>query len=338
MRIMTGAPLPSDADTVIPIEEVVAPGETEADTGTRHWDLREIRLLGAPRVGSHVRQRGEDIRAGETVLPAGARLGAAALAATGHWGVEVTKVARVAVLSTGSELLTSEASDAGVESLRRGQIPESNSLLIAGLVQDLGESFALGEVTSAADEPETIRQRIAELAATHDVVITTGGIGPGRYDVVRLALQEEPNVRQTELDLKPGRHQAAGRHRSGAFLFALPGNPVAAAVSFELVVRPALLTLVGRSQTERTRLAAVSVERLPGKPGRLRAQPVRLFQENDVHGSWVSRLQCAPVVPMRRVSHSMASYGSAQGLALIESHRGDVEAGETVWVVETVGA
>lgn len=334
VRIMTGAPMPSMTDTVIPVEQVAGPGEGGMLSEDGRWQLETIHLLGTPRPGSHVRRRGEDVRAGDTVLAAGERLGAATLAATGHSRARVTRVAKIAVLSTGSELrLAAEShardADRSFETLVRGQIPESNSLLISGLVHDLGSSFMLGEVQSVADDPAHIRQRIADLGSTHDVVITTGGIGPGRYDAVRLALADEPAVRQTEVDLKPGRHQAAGRLRAGAFVFALPGNPGAAAVSFELVVRAALLTLVGRTRTERTRLTAVARKPLPGKPGRLRAQPVWLFSAGEARSSTSHGLECAPAPSLS------SSYERSHGLALIESDRGSVEVGETVQVIET---
>ena len=327
VRIMTGAPLPSDADAVAPVEATLADGETDIDRGAggggARWAEREVRVLRAFAPGANVRSRGEDLRAGDVIARAGDRLGAvqlSALAAAGVDAVRVHRPPRVAVLGTGSELRPPGAR------LERGQIYESNGLLVAGLLAEAGLEPAT--VEHCADDEQVVAAKLVALAADHDVVITTGGVGPGRHDVVRLALDAEPEVRTVRVAVRPGQPQCAGRHRAGAFVFGLPGNPVSAAVSFELFVRPALRALAGCSTIHRRRLRAVVAEPWTGRAGRLQVLPVGLDETPE-------GLACYPAVPASRVSHSVGRHAGTAGYALVEAERGDVLAGETVTVIET---
>lgn len=338
VRIMTGAPMPGDADTVAPVEATLAEGEGEgegdgvaadgggsrdAGRGAHRWAEREVRVLQAFAPGANVRRRGEDLRAGDIIARAGDRLGAvqlSALAAAGVETVRVHRLPRIAVLSTGSELRPPGAP------LERGQIYESNGLLVTGLLAEAGLEAAT--VEHCADDVSGLAERLVALAADHDAVITTGGVGPGRHDVVRIALEAEPDVRFVRVAVRPGQPQCAGRHSAGAFVFGLPGNPVSAAVSFELFVRPALRALSGCARIHRRRLSAVVAEPWPGRAGRLQVLPVGI---EETHGGLV----CFPAVPASRVSHSVGRHAGTAGYALVEAERGDVLAGETVTVIET---
>lgn len=314
VRIMTGAPVPSDADAVVPVES------TRGDHSGDPWADRAVRVLAQAPAGANIRRRGEDVEAGREIARAGQPLGAARLAALAAAGVErvsVRGLPRVAVLATGSELR-----GAG-EPLERGQIPESNSLLIAGLLRELGiEPVA---VERSDDDAAGLSRRLRELGPRCDVIVTTGGVGPGRHDVVRIALEGETGVRAVRVAVRPGQPQCAGRLASGAFVFALPGNPVSAAVSFELFVRPALLAVQGRGELQRLRVPARTATGWRGAAGRLQVLPVVVAQE-------AGGLVCAPAVDPRGVSHAVGGHGGANGYALVPPERGDVAPGETVSV------
>lgn len=317
VRIMTGAPVPSEADTVVPFEQTIA------DNDASPWAESLVRVTEAVPVGAHVRRQGEDVRAGDPLADAGDALGAArlsALAAAGVDVVDVYRTPRVAVVSTGSELR------APGERLQRGEIPESNSLLVSGLLRETG--IAPVTVEHCADDADQLRERLAELAATHDAVITTGGVGPGRHDVVRIALEGEPGIRSLSVAVRPGQPQCSGRHSAGGLAFGLPGNPVSAAVSFELFVRPALRALGGHATTERRRHTATVIAGWRGRTGRLQVQPVTIVANE-------TGLVCSPAVPSRGVSHSVGRHGATDGYALVEPERGDVSAGDTVHVILT---
>lgn len=316
-RVMTGAPVPNDADAVIAVEA------TESDQPGSPWAAQATRPLRAIEAGANIRRRGEDVRAGEIVGKAGDRLTAArasALAAVGVASVRVYREPRIAVVTTGSEL-----QEPG-QPLGRGRIPESNSVLVAGMLADAG--FDAVTIEHSNDDPDHLTERLTELARAHDLIVTTGGIGPGTHDVVRMALENEPAIRAVRVAMRPGQLQRAGRHSAGAFLLGLPGNPVSVAASFEMFVRPAVLALAGHSRIHRLRLTATATESWEGKVGRLKVLPVRIEEAAD-------GLTCAPAVASSRVSHSVATHGECDGYAIVEADRGGVHAGEQVQLIQT---
>ncbi|WFP16675.1 molybdopterin molybdotransferase MoeA [Citricoccus muralis] len=328
VRIMTGAAVPTDADAVIPVERTrSADGET--------WARDTVQILEPVAEGANIRRPGEDTRAGTVLAAAGTRLTAArqaALAAAGVERVRVHAAPRVAVVVTGSELC------APGQVPQRGQIPESNSVLIAGLLREVGlEPVA---VRHSRDDAAGARALLAELArgmvdsSGCDLILTTGGIGPGTHDVVRIALESEPGVRGAHVAVRPGAPQRAGRLTDGPLVIALPGNPVSAAVSFELFVRPVLLGMQGAARTERPRVQAVAGADWRGKVGRLQVLPVRVDDAGEA-GRTVDapQLCCVPAVNPRGVSHAVGGHGTADGYALVAEDRGDVRAGETVPVI-----
>lgn len=320
VRIMTGAPVPSDADAVVPVEL------TRGDQGEGSWASESVTVLDSVAVGANIRRRGEDIVEGDVLAAAGRLLSAARLAALAAAGIErvlVCQVPRVAVVVTGSELRSSG------ESLVRGQIPESNSVLITGLLRESGVHAV--EVHHSVDDSTALTSLLRELGKRFDVLITTGGIGPGTHDVVRIALEAEPEVRAARVAVRPAQLQCAGRLGGGAFIFALPGNPVSAAVSFELFVRPALFAMQGRRELHRIAVPAVAAVNWRGAEGRLQVLPVVVSGGAGSDGS--VGLTCAPAVNPRGVSHAVGGHGAANGYALVEADRGDVVAGETVSVI-----
>ncbi len=316
VRIMTGAPVPTGADAVVPVE-------LTHGSGPDGWADDRVRVLRGVDPGANVRRQSEDVVRGETIAHAGEVLGAArlsALAAAGVSEVPVHRVPRVAVVSTGSELRPP-----GLP-LHRGKIPESNSLLISGLLREAG--IEADTVEHLADDAATLKRRLTELAADHDAVITTGGVGPGRHDVVRIALESEPDIRSVRVAVRPGQPQCSGVHSAGAFIFGLPGNPVSAAVSFELFVRPALRKMAGIASPARRRNVARATRGWRGKSGVLQVLPVSLTET-------AGGLACAPAVPPRGVSHAVGKHGATDGYALVEPERGDIAAGDLVRVIDT---
>jgi molybdopterin molybdotransferase len=316
VRIMTGAAVPTEADTVVPFEETG--GGREAGRGALPASVTVLAATG----GAHIRHRGEDVRAGDPVLPAGVELGArqlSTLAAAGVAEVDVRPAPRVAVISTGSELAEPGAA------LTRGRIPESNSLLVAGMVREAGADPVL--VVTVADRVDAFHRALADArAADADLAVTTGGVSAGAYEVVRDALAHE--LEFVEVAMMPGRPQASGRLSDGPLVVALPGTPTAAAVVFELVVRPALLAMQGRATLHRPRLRMPVDARYRRRPGRTGFRPVTIDRGDPA--VWVAR---SPGTLSGSGRHAVTGLGSADGLAVIPAGEGAIEPGDTVEVV-----
>lgn len=248
-RIMTGAMLPEGADAVVRVED------TDQELGPRPLPERvEIRV--APRPGLNVRRAGENVGVGDPVLGAGAVLSAAALSAlasTGAGSVRAVPRARVAVVSTGTELV-----DPGAAPLA-GSIPDSNSVLLSGLVVEHGA--ALASVTRSADTAASLAGALTAAAASADLIVTSGGVSAGAFDPLtmlaedRAALDQDRaagaaiRLRFARVAMQPGKPQGHGTVRADdgreVPLIMLPGNPVSVLVSFRTIVAPALARLMG---------------------------------------------------------------------------------------------
>jgi molybdopterin molybdotransferase len=248
IRIMTGAPIPPDCDTVVPIEDVEAEGAS-------------IRLK-AVKAGSNVRQRGEDIRLGNVVIPEGSLLRPqeiGMLSAMGRTSVRVCRQARVAILSTGDELL--EPGSTPVP----GKIINSNSYSLAAQVLDAGGIPILLGI--ARDTLEATCKKIKE-GLNADLLVISGGASVGDCDFVKPAIEQlGGSVTFWKVDMKPGKPLAFATLQ-GKPVFSLPGNPVAAMVSFELFVRPALLKAMGHRRVLRPRITATLQEPAVNKGAR----------------------------------------------------------------------
>ncbi|KJL41514.1 MULTISPECIES: gephyrin-like molybdotransferase Glp [Microbacterium] len=314
-RIMTGSPVPTDADAIVPFEDTA---------GGLADSLGSISVLRAPRaLGAHVRRAGEDARAGDEVLPAGVVLGALQVAAVAACGVAVVAVARrprVAVISTGSELVEPGAP------LRRGQIPESNSVLLAALAADAGAEVV--RRASVPDEPGDLDAVLAEVTdprspRSAEVVVFSGGVSAGAYEVVKTTL--ESTMTFSKVAMQPGKPQGFGRLPSGALLFGLPGNPVSAGVSFEVFVRPALLLMQGRRVRDRPVLTLPAAADWRTPPGRRQYLPVTIDRTDP--GAW-------RVIPATSGgSHLAGGLGRAEAYAIVPAEVDAVAAGDLVDVM-----
>jgi molybdopterin molybdotransferase len=249
VKIMTGAPVPPGCDTVVPVEDVSEEGTT-------------IRLRGTVKRGDHIRCRGEEVSAGDLVISSGRFLRPqeiGILSSLGKTTATVFRKARVAVLSTGDELL------------QPGSIPEpgkiinSNSSSIAAQLLEAGaEPLMLG---IARDDLETTRRKVGE-GLQADILITTGGVSVGERDYVREALLDlGGELLFWKVAMKPGKPVAFAIVR-GRPVFALPGNPVAAMVAFEQFVRPALLKMMGHTRLFRPVVRGTLTEPVRNRGGR----------------------------------------------------------------------
>ncbi len=306
VRIMTGAPLPEGADTVIMQERV------EPLPGGR------IRIQPGHQKGENVRHAGEDIGRGSVVLPAGRRLIPAdlgLLASLGIAEVRCRRRPRVVIFSTGDELRPP-----GVP-LGPGQIYDSNRPTLRALLQRLGmEVLDMGRL---GDDPATLRRAFQEAAAMGDALITSGGVSVGEADYVKGILEELGEVHFWKMAMKPGRPLAFG-HLGQAAFFGLPGNPVSVVATFYQFVAPALRRLAGERPRQPLTLRAVALERLKKRPGRVDFQ--RGILEIDENGRIGVRSTG------NQGSHVLSSMSRADCFIVLESERATVEPGEEVTV------
>ena len=258
IRIMTGAPMPDGADTVVRVEDTTAEGD-------------KVRIHTVVEEGTYVREAGGDVRAGQVVFDPGLRMGpihVGVLATLGLVEPVVSRRPRVGVMSTGNELQPPATQD-----LAPGMIRDSNRPMLVGLLEDAGaEVIDYGRIGDDADE---LRAALGRAAVETDAIVTTGGVSMGDYDVTKLVLREEAGVDFIKVAMKPGKPLAFGR-LGGAPFFGLPGNPVSVVVSFEQFVRPALLTMQGARAVLRPQMTVAAGERLVTDPAKTVFLRVRL--------------------------------------------------------------
>ncbi len=307
VRIMTGAVLPPGADAVVPVEWT--------DGG-----VAEVRVFRPAEPGLNIRGAGEDVRPGQTVLTAGTVLGPAQvglLAVVGRPAVRVRPRPRVVVLSTGSELV-----EPG-RPLAPGQIHDSNSYALTAAAREAG-----AQATRAAgvpDDPRALRAALEDLLVRADLVVTSGGVSVGAYDVVKQVLREAGTVTFSQVAMQPGKPQAFGTLGPAATpFFGLPGNPVSALVSFEVFVRPALRRMLGLEPVQRPPVTAVLSEPVRKLRGRRQYRRVTLTERDGV----------AVATPVGGTgSHLMAGLAAAGGLAVLPEDVDAVPAGGAVDVL-----
>ena len=338
-RIMTGAMLPEGADAVVKVED------TDQDPGPQPVPER-VEIHAAVSPGLSVRRAGEDVTAGDPVMASGTRLSAAAisaLASVGLGSVLVRPQVRVAVVSTGAELR-----DAG-QALEPGTIPDSNSLLLAGLVTEHGAVCT--SVARSGDTAEALAEVLQQAASGADLIVTSGGVSAGAFDPLTMLAQaqrgEEAPVHLdfVKVAMQPGKPQGHGWVLADdgrrVPIICLPGNPVSVLVSFTTIVAPALARLAGQD-------AAGGAEPLPGRavltaraavgwrtpPGRRQHVPVRFTEAPTGSGvrSDVGDGAGLPWVTLTHRlgsgSHLVASLPAAQALAVVAAEVEAVEVGD----------
>ena len=307
VRIMTGGVIPEGADTVV-IQEVV---RAEND-----------RIVVPPkqRQGQHIRRAGEDLRAGEPAIRAGKIISPAELGLIASLGVaelNVRRRLRVAFFSTGDELCS-----VGTP-LKKGEVYDSNRYTLFGMLTRLGcEAIDLGVVR---DEPAALEAAFRQAAAQADVILTSGGVSVGEADFIRGMMGKLGEVAFWKIAMRPGRPMAFGRigsDKNPAWLFGLPGNPVAVMVTFYGIVREALQKLMGVSPVEPLpQFRVPCVTALKKRPGRSEFQRGILFREN---GEWKVRATGT------QGSGVLRSMSEANCIIVVEHERGNVESGEHV--------
>lgn len=308
-RIMTGAPLPEGADTVVPVEDTEVRGD-------------EVTVTREAAVGANVRRAGEDVAAGDVVVAAGTAIGPAELGLLAAVGVDQVAVARrprVAIVATGSELVPLG------QPLPPGCLRDSNSYTAYAQALEAGaEPVRLG---IARDDPvET--ERLLKAALEHDVVVTSGGVSVGDYDFVK-DVQERLGVERRfwRVATKPGKPLAFGV-RGRTLVFGVPGNPVAAMLSFELYVRPALLAMQGRRDIYRPWVLAVAEEPVRRTKERTEVCRCRLRRHPDHWGFVTTGPQGSGI---------LTSMAAADGLLLVPPRFPGGEPGTVLPVVLLAG-
>jgi len=307
VRIMTGAVMPPGADTVV-IQEVVK--KVKGPQGER------ITIPPGQKKAQNVRYAGEDLKIGHAVLKSGKLLKPAdigLIASLGIGAVKVRRRLRVAFFATGDELASIG------EKLKEGEVYDSNRYTLHGMLARLGvEIIDMGVVR---DDPAALERAFLS-ASKYDVIITTGGVSVGEADFVKQLMAKLGEVLFWKIAMRPGRPMAFGKI-GDAFLFGLPGNPVAVMVTFYQFVRDALIHLSGRGDDPLPLLKAEASENLRKVPGRTEYQRGILFREKDL---WKVR------TTGQQGSGVLRSMSEANCFIVIEHERGAVKAGEAVSV------
>ena len=304
VRIMTGAVMPQGTDTVV-IQEIVK------KQGNR------ISLPAGQKSKQNVRYAGEDLKVGVAVLKSGKLLKPAdigLIASLGMGEVKVKRKLRVAFFATGDELASIGTP------LKEGEVYDSNRYTLHGMLARLGvEVLDLGVVR---DQPEELERAFTNAAKKADVVITTGGVSVGEADFVKQLMAKLGEVLFWKIAMRPGRPMAFGKIHD-AFLFGLPGNPVAVMVTFYQFVRHGLLFMSGRTDGAIPLLKATAAENMRKVPGRTEYQRGILFREGS---DWKAR------TTGQQGSGVLRSMSEANCFIVLEHERGSVKAGEPVGV------
>jgi molybdopterin molybdotransferase len=302
VRIMTGAPTPAGCDAIVPIEE------TEENDG-------KVTMTGKVKRGDHLRVRGEDVSQGDLVITAGTVLRPAEinmLASFGYQTVSVFRRPKIAILSTGDELV-----EPGDE-IGPGQIINSNTYSLAAAVKEIGgEPILLG---IARDDRASLTEKIST-GLEADGLITSAGVSMGDRDLVCEVLQVLGVERQFwKVDIKPGRPTAFGL-KDGKPIFSLPGNPVSSMITFEEFIRPALLKMMGHQRVIKPFIKAIMQETINKKPGRVQFLRVRVVNDGEQLLASSSGDQNTGIV---------RTLLRANGIAVLPADREQIMAGEEV--------
>jgi molybdopterin molybdotransferase len=305
IRIATGAPIPAGADAVVPVEDTELVGDA-------------VRVLAAVPEGKHVRPSGEDVRAGEVLVPSGRRLGPGELgllAAAGHAQVPVHPRPRVVVLSTGDELVEPSKDTAF------GQVRDVNAYVLHAALREVGAIPVMAGIVR--DDVDDLRETVLSYLVQADAFVSSGGVSVGERDVVKAAFFRRGELDFFRVAMQPGMPQGFG-HIEGKPYFGLPGNPVSVFVSFEVFIRPALLKMMGRRQLGRPEVTARLEEDVTGPRGKTQFARVLVRRGPD---GWVARPTGG------RGSNLIATVARANGLAVIPPGVETAPAGSEVRVL-----
>ena len=302
-RIMTGAPMPEGADAIVMVED------TEVDD--------EHVIIHGPARPAYIRRRAENLSKGQEALPEGTLLSSASLALAGtmgHGQLELIRRPRIAVLSTGDELV-----EPGTE-LQPGQIYESNSHALSSLVEAMGCEAT--RIDSSNDSMDELRQTLDSLSS-YDAILTSGGVSMGDWDLVRRIMEEEGEVAFWRINLRPGGPPLFGTWK-GTPLFGLPGNPVSSLVVFHVLVAPWISKSLGYHEEMGPRISdRVSVrleDDVAGAPGKLCLRRIRIRSHNG---------ELLATTHTHQGSGNMHSMVAHNGLTLLPPDT-DGKAGETI--------
>lgn len=307
VRIMTGAPVPEAADSVVPVEQT--------DEGVDVVRVHEAPSRGR---GSHVRRAGEDVATGDVVLRSGTALTPGALSAAAGAGRGELVVRRrpvIGVAATGDELVPPG------RALGRGQIYESNTTHLRHAARRLGADVIVG--AAVPDDTGAFAAALDDLAARADLVVLTGGASVGAHDVARDVLTERAGAAYRHVRIQPGKPQGWARWQ-GTPVISLPGNPVSAAISFELFVRPLVDALLGRDGPAAEHAVAASGWTSP--EGRRQLVPVALSSDQ------AGRLLATPTHSRGSASHMVTSLAGAHALAEVPEDVVAVEPGDVLTI------
>lgn len=308
VKIMTGAPMPDGADTVVKVEDTEP---VESAGGPR------VRILAAAPLGMAVRVAGGDIRAGSRVVEPGVRLGPAHLAVLAAVGEAWPRVHRrpvVGIMSTGDEVVSPETAV-----LAPGKIRDTNRSLLRRMLDELGATTI--DFGIVPDDAAALRSVLGHAAHECDVVVTSGGVSMGEYDLVKHVLTELGTVDFWKVAMKPAKPFAFGVLDAAPF-FGLPGNPVSVAVAFEQFLRPALLEMMGADRLFRPRIAAIADDDLETDPEK--TVFLRVSVTYEPASGWRTKLSGG------QDSNMLSALAAADAFAVVPVGVGDVAAGSTV--------
>ena len=316
IRIMTGAPIPNGADTVVPFEET-----DEVRRRDSGQTLEQINIEADLPLGSNVRPSGEDVQKGQLVLEAGTVIRPSEVGVLASLGLQQASVIRrpvVSILATGDELV------AVGEALGPGQIFDSNSASVAAsVIASGGLPRVLG---IARDTLDSLHQKLEEVTGS-DLLITSAGVSKGDYDMVKDVLTERGDINFWSVRMRPAKPLAFGHLRGGGSpipMLGLPGNPVSAMVAFEMFARPAIRTMLGMAKLARPMVPGILTGPIFNGDGRRVYARVEVEKRDGV-------FYAAPTGPQG--SNILTSMSRANGLAICPDNEASRQAGDPVDII-----
>ncbi len=303
-RIMTGAPMPPNADAVVRVEDTSSPSRDEVVIST------------SVRRGANVRLAGADMKPGDVIVVPGTRLTSRHLATLASAGIDpvVSDLPTVAVMSTGDEIV-----DPSTPVLKLGTIRDSNRVMLMSMLNELGVPVL--DLGIIGDDPRELRSAYETAANGADVIVSTGGVSMGDHDYVKQILSDLGGIDFWKVAIQPGKPFAFGAV-NGVPLFGLPGNPVSTFVSFEQLVRPALLTMMGARHVMRTHIEGVMGEDVTTSSER--RVFLRVFIEMDHQGLFIAHRSGG------QGSNMHLSLSRADAFAVVPVGVGSLSAGDRV--------